>query len=126
VAGKSRHWPWFSALRAAGVPIISTWLDWKHNRETSEPPSADAWANHSETCLREAGECTVLLLYVREDETHFGALLEAGAALAHGKRVFLVSPHEWPFLRNHPRVRSFDSIEAAVAGEQARKQRNLK
>jgi hypothetical protein len=57
----------------------------------------------------------VLLLYVREDEQHFGALLETAAALSAGKRVFLISPHPWPFLRNHPLVRSFDTLEAAVS-----------
>jgi hypothetical protein len=114
-AAKSRHWPWFAALRAAGVPIISSWLDWDHNRDGGNEPSADEWSHHSVTCLREASECDVLLMYVREDERHFGALLEASAALANDKRVFLISPHAWPFLRNHPRVRSFDTLEAAVA-----------
>jgi hypothetical protein len=68
------------------------------------------------------------LLYVGAgDERHFGSLIEAGAALGAGKWVYLVSPHEWPFLRHHPRVRSFDSsadaieaIMAARVGEQAR------
>ena len=58
---------------------------------------------------------------------HFGALLEAGAAVGAGKLVFLVSHHPWPFLRHHPRCRSFDTLAAAivaimaqVAGERAR------
>jgi hypothetical protein len=42
-----------------------------------------------------------------------GALLECGAALAAGKRVFLVSPHPWTF-KHHPRVRIFNSLEDAV------------
>jgi hypothetical protein len=44
----------------------------------------------------------------------FGSLLEAGAALGAGKRVYLVSPHDWPFLRHHPRVKSFPDLAAAV------------
>jgi hypothetical protein len=127
VAGKSRHWPWLAALRAAGLPLASSWLDWEHNRDSYSEPSSDDWAKHSETCLREAAECDVLILYVREDEQHFGALLETGSALAAGKQVFLISPHPWPFLRNNPLVRSFASLEAAVssliamaAGERSR------
>jgi hypothetical protein len=112
-AAKSRHHPWFAALRACGLPIASSWLDWPPNHDGSEP-TADQWAEHSVTCLREAAECDVLLLYVLEGEQHFGALLETAAALANDKRVFLVSPHPWPFLRNHPRVRSFDTLQAAV------------
>jgi hypothetical protein len=57
----------------------------------------------------------VLLLYVQPGENHLGALLECGAALGAGKWVYLVSPHEWPFLRNHPQVRNFATLEAAVA-----------
>jgi hypothetical protein len=55
------------------------------------------------------------LLYANaEEERRFGALLEAGAALANGKRIFLVAPYPWPFLRHHPRCRSFDTLSAAV------------
>ena len=123
-------WPWFAALRAAGVPITSTWLDWDHNRDASSDPSSDAWARHSETCLREAAECDVLLLYVREGEQHFGALLETASALSAGKRVFLILPHAWPFLRNHPRCRTFatleDAITAIMAGAQGARLRLAK
>jgi hypothetical protein len=58
---------------------------------------------------------------------HFGALLEAGAALGAGKHVFLVSHHPWPFLRHHPKCRSFETLADAItaivamqAGERAR------
>jgi hypothetical protein len=118
VAAKSCHHPWFSALRACGLPIISSWLDWSYNHDASEP-SADAWREHSEKCLREAAAADVVLLVVFAGEQHFGSLLEAAAALANNKRVFLVAPHPWPFLRNHPRVRSFDSIEAAITAVMA-------
>jgi hypothetical protein len=65
-------------------------------------------------CIREATEADVVLFVANDGENHFGALLECGAALAHGKRVFLVSPHPWHFLRHHPRCRSFDSLADAV------------
>jgi hypothetical protein len=70
----------------------------------------------------------VLILYCRADERQFGSLLECGAALSAYKQVFLVAPaFEWAFLRNHPRARSFDTLEQAIAaivammqGERAR------
>jgi hypothetical protein len=71
----------------------------------------------------------VLVLYVEKPEQHFGALLECGASLGAGKWVFLILPHPWPFLRNHPRCRSFDNLAEAVRascamreGERAREQ----
>jgi hypothetical protein len=33
--------------------------------------------------------------------------------LGAGKRVYLVSPHDWSW-KHHPRVRVFDTLEAAV------------
>jgi hypothetical protein len=35
VASKSCSWPFWTALRAAGVPIISSWLDWPRNKEST-------------------------------------------------------------------------------------------
>jgi hypothetical protein len=113
VASKSAAWPWWSALRAAGLPIISSWLDWSRNKDGVEP-TADEWRRHSERCFEEAADCDILLLHVQPGEQHFGALLEAAAALTAGKQVYLVSCHEWPFLRHHPRVFSYDTLERAV------------
>ncbi len=112
-ASKSKHWDLWGALRGAGVPIISTWPDWQPNQDGSEP-DADSWRAHSEACINDAASGDVLLLYAKDDERQFGALLEAGAALGAGKQVYIVSPHPWPFLRNHPRCRSFDTLESAV------------
>jgi hypothetical protein len=110
---KARHCCWFSALKAAGVPFRASWLTWEFNLTDGEPTEAE-WAEHSATCLREAREADVVLMVGLDGENQFGALLECGAALAAGKRVFLVSPHPWHFLRHHPRCRSFDSIADAV------------
>jgi hypothetical protein len=128
VASKRRSWPWWAAMRACGVPIISSWIDWSFNHDETTEPSSDAWREHSFKCLEEAASCDVLLLYVENGTQHFGALLEAGAALGAGRQVFLVSPHPWPFLRCHPRCRSFDTLEQAIAaimagqrGEKARR-----
>jgi hypothetical protein len=66
-------------------------------------------------CLREASTADITLLYVEPGDENFGSILETGAALAAGKKVFLISPHEWPFLRNHPNVKTFATLEAAVS-----------
>jgi hypothetical protein len=60
--------------------------------------------------IREADLC---LFVCNEGEQACGQLIEAGAALAAGKRVFVVSPYEWTFA-HHPRCRIFPTLEAAV------------
>jgi hypothetical protein len=75
-AGKSRTWPFFQALRACGLPIISSWIDWEPNHDDSYEPSNDEYSDHSVRCLKEAASCDILLLYVdRSDTNHNGALL---------------------------------------------------
>jgi hypothetical protein len=130
-AGKTKRIAWFLALQAAGVPFLASWLTWPFNGASADTPTQEDWAKHSSTCLREAAEADVVLLVAFEDDRlHFGALVEAGAALAAGKRVFLVSPHEWPFIRHHPRCRSFatlaDAIVAIMAGAAGDKGRREK
>jgi hypothetical protein len=70
--------------------------------------------------LLEAASCDILLLVMQPGENHFGSLLECGAALGAGKTIFLVSPHTKPFLRNHPRVRSFATLAEAITAIMAR------
>ena len=130
VASKSKYWCWFAALRAAlaphGVDIISGWIVWPHNRDGGEP-TADEWREHAKACIDDAVRADILLLYCAEDERQFGSLLETGAALGAGRQVFVVAPFPWPFLKQHPNVRCFATIEAAIvaimaaaAGERAR------
>jgi hypothetical protein len=118
VASKSCHWPWFGALRAAlaphGIDLISRWIDWPRNQDGRDPTPAE-WRDHSVDCIEDAARCQVLLLYCAEPERQFGALLECGSALSHGRQVFVVTPHDWPFLKNHPSVRVFPTLEAAVS-----------
>jgi hypothetical protein len=45
VASKSKHWPFWQALRAAGIDIRSSWVDWIYNHDGTEPP-ANAWRTH--------------------------------------------------------------------------------
>jgi hypothetical protein len=58
----------------------STWLDWPHNRDNSEP-TADEWRDHAKACIDDAVRADVMLLFAAEDERQFGSLLETGAAL---------------------------------------------
>jgi hypothetical protein len=111
-ASKSRHAPWWRALRAAGVPIVASWIDAPFNG-TGEEPSRDAWSAHWFKCISEAADADVCLFVCNEGETACGQLLEAGAALAAGKWVYLVSDYQWSFA-NHPRCRVFSSIEEAI------------
>jgi hypothetical protein len=83
-------------------------------------------SEHWRKCIAEASEADVCLFVCNEGETACGQLLEAGSALAAGKQVFVVSPYEWTFA-NHPRCRTFATLEDAVtaikameAGERAR------
>ena len=103
----------WQALRAAGIRIDASWIDAEFNA-TGEEPHADQWARHSERCLREAANSDICLLYCESGEQHFGSLLECGSALGNGKRVYAVTPHAWPFLRHHPRVRNFASLAGAI------------
>src|SRR5262245_35212285 len=111
VASKARHHAWWGALRAAGVPISVSWIDWPPNLDGSEP-TADQW--RWSRCIEQAADADICLFVNNAGETACGALLEAGAALAAGKWVYVVSPDEWTFA-NHPRCRVFPSLEAAVA-----------
>lgn len=129
VASKSKHWELWASLRAAGIPIISTWIDWHHNREENPHPDDEEWAAHVVACVDDVIKADVLILYCKADERQFGSLLECGAALAGFKQIFLVAAAEWAFLRNHPRVRSFDTLEQAITavagmmeGEKARQE----
>jgi hypothetical protein len=125
-ASKARHLDFWRALRAAGVNIQSGWIDAEFNI-TGEEPNPHEYAMHWDLCCRETAAADIVLLYAREDERQMGALIEAGAALGAGKQVYLVAPWAgWSF-RHRPRVRCFDTLEAAVtaikarqAGEEAR------
>src|SRR5262245_24121601 len=96
VASKARHFAWWRALRAAGVPIVGSWIDWSGNSDGAEPTS-DAWSRHWYRCVDEAAAADICLFVSNTGETACGALLEAGAALAAGKQVVVVSPDEWTF-----------------------------
>ena len=62
VASKTRHLPFWQALRAANVPIVASWIDSAINAPGAEA-SSDDWAEHWTTCVREASEADIVLLY---------------------------------------------------------------
>jgi hypothetical protein len=102
-------------LRAAGLPIEASWIDWSLNTPGERTPSPAEWRVHWDRCIEEAAAADVTLLFAMSTtEQQKGALLECGAALASGKQVFVVSTQEWSF-RHHPKVRCFSRLEAAIA-----------
>jgi hypothetical protein len=108
IASKSKHGPRWQALRASGVPIISTWIDEAGEGETSD------WPGLWDRCLSEAASATVLIMYVEPGETHKGSLVELGATLAAGAPVLWVGP-EVGSVRRHRAVTVCQTVESAVA-----------
>lgn len=82
VASKTYHAPWWRALRAAGVPIIATWID--------EPDPCDNYPALWQRCIQEAAHAAVTLVYAAPGEVLKGGLIECGAALSAGKRIVQV------------------------------------
>lgn len=97
VASKSKYGPMWRALRAQGHPIISTWIDESGEGETKDP--AEFWTR----CVREASSCTSMVVLHEDGEVMRGALVEMGAALAHGRPVFWAGPSYLSAL-SHPLV----------------------
>ena len=113
VASKSKWAHWWRALRAAGVPIVAPWIDATLNEPGANEPSADTWSRHWSECISSAAAADVVLFYAEEGSTQCGALIELGAALASGKRAFIVSDYDWS-IANHPRCRVFKDLASAI------------
>jgi len=111
-ASKTRHAFMWQGVRGL-YPIISTWLDEAGPGETGD------WGDLWTRCIAEASGCAALVLFaVDEAEASElkGALVEVGAALAHGRPVFYCGPDmpRWSFLR-HPLVTRCASPAEALA-----------
>lgn len=106
VASKSKMGPEWKDWRAAGVPIISTWID-----ECGEGQSVlpELWMR----CIQEAASAEVLVLVHREGEVQKGALVEMGAALMSGAVVIWVGP-DYLTAQHHPSVRRAKDVEEAM------------
>ena len=109
VASKAKHGPMWKEYRDIDLyPITSTWIDECGAGETSDWP--DLWTR----CVKEASECGCLVAYrANENEEMKGAMVEIGAALAHGKRVFCVGFEYASFVR-HPLVTSTACVATAL------------
>jgi hypothetical protein len=112
-ASKAHHYLWWRALRAAGVPIAASWIDWPLNAPDTELPTAEQWRRHWQRCCLEAAAADVCLFVDMPGENQCGSLIELGCALASGRQVFLVSDNWWS-VQNHPRCRVFSTLEAAI------------
>lgn len=108
-ASKTKHAAKWQALRSAGVPVISTWIDEAGEGESAD--LSDLWVR----CIGEAAACSMLLLYCEDGDVLKGAHAEAGVALSHGKPVHYVGPRNLFTMLRHPGVRQFACIEDALA-----------
>lgn len=106
-ASKTKHAQRWIALRGAGVPVISTWIDEAGVGETSD------WQDLWDRCLREASTAAALVMYVEPGETHKGSLAEVGAALRAGVPMFWVGP-EVGTIRRARGVTICETIEDAI------------
>lgn len=97
IASKSAHGARWRTLRAAGFPIISTWIDESGDGETK------SWSDLWRRCVSEAAAADFTILYRHPGEYLKGALVEVGAALAAGKQVIIVGCGDLSF-RFHPNV----------------------
>lgn len=123
IASKARHGAEWQKLRDKGLPISSSWIDEYRIGDTAD--YTDLWKR----CVVEASECDALIIvqFHNEEEILKGALVEAGAALAHGKPVYAVNVLDQTF-RYHPNVttvlrdnsvRAVEQIIAAIIENKA-------
>ena len=94
-ASKTKHANKWKALRQAGVPINSTWIDEAGEGESMD--LNDLWMR----CIHEASTASALVLYREPDDVLKGGWIELGAALSNGVPVhaigcegFTVAHHE--------------------------------
>lgn len=105
IASKAKHGPRWQVYRAAGIPIISTWIDESGEGQTGD--YHDLWHR----CATEAAKAAVTVVYHEDGEILKGALVEVGAALSHGRCIIVVGnpPGTW--------VRHRDVSQAATIDE---------
>ena len=108
LASKTSHAPKWRMLRAAGLRVVSTWIDEAGVGETDD--FSDLWSR----CVAEAASADVLICYREPDEVLKGAFVEVGAAIATGTPVLAVGCDEFSFV-NHPLVTCYATIEDALA-----------
>lgn len=106
-ASKTVHAQKWRELRAAGTPVIASWIDEAGVGETDD--FADLWRR----CIGEASRAAAVVLYREPGEVLKGAFIEAGAALAVGTPVHAVGCSEFSFV-NHPLVTQHPNLSSAI------------
>lgn len=109
-ASKPRHAAMWREIRAAGINVIATWIDFENDRDI------DCFQRLWIQCAHEAAQADVTLLYIEPHDELRGAYVEMGIALASGKRVYLVNPHNVKVTDavSHPRVTVFTNLRTAL------------
>jgi len=99
VSSSGRHAALWRSLRAAGLDIAASWIDEeKPRRRGMEFPGRGR-----DRRLEEAASADTVLIFEESEDSSTVSLLEAGAALAAGKRVISVGPNARAFGREgHP------------------------
>jgi hypothetical protein len=111
IAARACRADWVGGLTACLPGVISTWPSWTPNVEGRDATQSE-WAQHSSVCLNQSGSAQIVL-FVWEPGA-FGGVMEAAACLQSDGECWLVADEELPFLRHHPRCRSFKTIADAV------------
>jgi hypothetical protein len=107
IASKTKHAERWRAMRSAGVPIISTWIDEAGVGETDD--FADLWSR----CVAEASSCSALIVYREDGEDLKGGWVEVGVALASGVPVFGVGIDSFS-VQHHPGILVFSDLSWAI------------
>lgn len=112
IASKVRHAVTWKALRACGVPIISTWIDEAGAGESTD--LSDLWRR----CILEASTAEALVVYREPEEVLKGGWVEVGAALSHNVPVFAVGIKEFT-VANDRRIRHCVDLDHAIEAARA-------
>lgn len=107
IASKTVHAPRWRKLRAAGLPITSTWIDEAGAGESKD--LFDLWRR----CIGESGSCDLLILYREPEEVLKGAWIELGSALAKNKPVFAMGIEDFT-IANHGGIRHYTDFETML------------
>ena len=106
IASKTKHGPRWRDMRAAGAPIVSTWIDEAEAGATSDWP--DLWRR----CVSEASAAATTIVYAEAGEILKGGWIEVGAALAHGRRVIAVVADNFSVF-HHPDIERVATVDEA-------------
>jgi len=107
IASKVAHADRWKTLRAAGLPITSTWIDEAGSGESKNLD--DLW----QRCIAEATSASIVIVYREPEENLKGAWIEVGAALAVGVPVYAIGIGEFTVAHDH-RINHFNTLDDAL------------